>query len=222
MLSQHFQVITYDTLGHGDSQDPPEAATLQQYCMQLRQLMDHLAIARAHVVGHSMGALIALEFALTHPERCQRVVALNAVFCRTPAQMHAIAQRVESLQTSGIEASLDATIARWFENTTDPNMNAIAAQVREFLRSAHPLGYRRAYELFARSDRAHIDRLSHLSMPVLFMTGEFDSNSTPTMSQAMAQLAPRARVDVLTDARHMMTLTHADAINQRLVQFLAT
>jgi pimeloyl-ACP methyl ester carboxylesterase len=74
--------------------------------------------------------------------------------------------------------------------------------------------------LFAQSDRAHADRLKDLLLPVFFMTGEHDANSEPTMSQAMARLAPGSCVEVLSGARHMMTLTHADEVNSRLVHFL--
>lgn len=219
-LSARFKVITYDMLGHGNSEVPAEGVTLAHYCRQLLDLLDHLGIARAHVTGHSMGALIALEFALQHPDRCLRVAALNAVFCRTPEQAHAIAQRVERLKISGVGATLDATIERWFAPATGEDTKQIAWQVREFLRTVHPQGYRRSYALFAQSDRAHVDRLAHLSVPVFFMTGEDDANSQPSMSQAMAQRAPNSCFEVVSGARHMMTLTHADEVNSHLVKFL--
>jgi pimeloyl-ACP methyl ester carboxylesterase len=61
-------VIVYDMLGHGDSALPAADVTLRDYADQLAGLLNHLGIA-ANVVGHSMGALVALEFALAHPER---------------------------------------------------------------------------------------------------------------------------------------------------------
>lgn len=219
-LARDFQVITWDMPGHGQSGIPPEGVQLAHYAEQLRKLLDHLDVERAHVVGHSMGALVALEFALTWPQRCLRVAALNAVFCRTPEQRAAVIARAESLATSGIESTLDATLARWFEPASDPDIRQIPAQVREFLLQVNPDGYRRTYELFARSDRAHETRLQNLQPPALFMTGELDANSRPEMSQAMAALAPDARVDILPGARHMMPLTHAPEVNRRLRAFL--
>ena len=114
-LGRDFKVITYDMLGHGQSDVPPEGVQLTCYAEQLLALLDHLGIQRAHVIGHSMGALIALEFALNYPQRCLRVAALNAVFCRTPEQSEAVIQRASSLVTSGILAGLDATLARRFD-----------------------------------------------------------------------------------------------------------
>ena len=89
------------------------------------------------------------------------------------------------------------------------------------LLQVQPLGYARTYRLFASSDAAHVDRLSGLQPPALFLTGELDPNSTPVMSEAMARLAPRSRLDVVPGARHMMNLTHADRVNASLRRFLA-
>ena len=82
-LSRTCDVVAYDLLGHGGSSLPPPDARLQDYTSQLLQLLDDLAIGTAHIVGHSMGALVAIDFALTHPERTTSVAALNAVYRRT-------------------------------------------------------------------------------------------------------------------------------------------
>lgn len=220
-LGRDFKVITYDMLGHGQSDVPPEGVQLTCYAEQLLALLDHLGIQRAHVIGHSMGALIALEFALNYPQRCLRVAALNAVFCRTPEQSEAVIQRASSLVTSGILAGLDATLARWFDPACEDTHQQISAQIRDFLCQVDPVGYRRTYELFASSDRMHLTRLKSMEVPVLFMTGQNDVNSQPSMSRAMADLVPVASLEILADARHMMTLTHAADINQRLHSFLS-
>src|SRR4051794_29275744 len=61
-LTQSFDVIAYDTLGHGGSSRPPAEPTLADYRAQLNALLDALGVRRASLVGHSMGALVALEF----------------------------------------------------------------------------------------------------------------------------------------------------------------
>src|SRR5476649_650627 len=81
-----FRVVSYDMLGHGASRLPAVSPTLDEYAGQLAALLDHLQIDAAHVVGHSMGSLIALEFALQYPQRVASVAALNAVYDRTPTQ----------------------------------------------------------------------------------------------------------------------------------------
>jgi flavin reductase (DIM6/NTAB) family NADH-FMN oxidoreductase RutF/pimeloyl-ACP methyl ester carboxylesterase len=220
-LSRHYDVIAYDMLGHGGSTLPPSDAVLGDFAIQLRAVLDHFGIERAAVIGHSMGALVALEFALAFPQRANAVVAMNAVFCRTREQKLAIAQRVKALET-GLEAAHSSqAIGRWFGDPVPASLRQDAQEVRDFLDAVDPLGYRRAYKLFANSDEAHRERLQNLQSPALFMTGELDPNSTPEMSQAMATLAPQGRAEIVPGERHMISLTATDDVNRRLLGFLA-
>lgn len=220
-LAGEYQVIVYDMLGHGGSRIPDEGVMLADYAAQLAGLMDHLGLPAANVVGHSMGALVALEFALTYPARTLRVAALNAVFLRTPEQQAAVLARAAALRDIGVQATVDSTIARWFGDPVPPALQESASLVSSILARVHPQGYARTYRLFASSDRVHADRLATLAMPALFMTGEFDPNSSPSMSQAMAQRAPLSTLDVVPGARHMMNLTDPQRVNQGLQKFLS-
>lgn len=213
-------VITFDMLGHGHSPLPPASPSLSDYADQVTRLLDQLGLARAHIVGHSMGALVALEFALHAPERCLSVTALNAVYCRSEAQKMAVMARVQNLQNNNTEAAIDTTIARWFGNPTPPYLDTTAALCRRLLSEVNAEGYARTYGLFASSDRAHEGRLGALTCPTLFMTGEFDPNSTPDMSLAMASAIPGSQCHVLAGERHMMTLTSAPQVHAELHPFL--
>ncbi len=219
-LAQNHRVVTYDMLGHGESRLPPEGVELADFAAQLLQLLDHLQIARAHIVGHSMGALVALEFALRHPERCARLLALNAVFQRSAEQRAAVQERARLLQSEGVAATVEATIERWFGAPVPAPLREIAALTTDILADVNAQGYARAYRLFASSDEVHASRLPQLAMPALFMTGEGDPNSSPAMSQAMAALAPRGQALIVPGARHMMNLTDAQEVNKRLLRFI--
>jgi pimeloyl-ACP methyl ester carboxylesterase len=164
-----------------------------------------------------MGALVALEFALRRPERVRGVAALNGVYCRTPEQRAAVERRAHALE--GGSGSPEETIARWFGDPVPPALIHQAESARKHLRSADPVGYARAYRLFAVSDEAHRGRLEGLAVPALFMTGELDPNSTPAMSRAMAAAAPNGRCEVLPGERHMMPMTAPEAVNARLRAF---
>jgi pimeloyl-ACP methyl ester carboxylesterase len=194
---------------------------LDEYAAQLAALLDHLQIDVAHVVGHSMGSLIALEFALQYPARVASVVALNAVYDRTPTQRAAVMQRAASLEGGGLEQpSIDATVARWFDDPVPGHLAQVAELVRSLLETVNPEGYARTYRLFASSDQAHVGRLPQLTVPALFMTGECDPNSSPAMSHSMATAAPRGRAEIIANERHMMNVTAPAIVNQRLVQFI--
>ena len=220
-LTAAYQVIVYDMLGHGASALPTPAPTLDEYASQLEALLDATQIERAHVVGHSMGALVALEFALTHPQRTLSVVALNAVYDRTPAQREAVMSRAATLSDAPAAAGVDATLSRWFGDPVPGHLTQAAQAVRDLLLSVDPIGYARTYRLFASSDDAHVGRLAHLAVPALFLTGECDPNSSPSMSLAMADVAPYGRAEVISNERHMMNVTDPARVNERLLAFLA-
>ena len=219
-LARTHRVVVYDMLGHGASRLAERAPVLRDYVDQLQQLLDHLNIAHANVAGHSMGALVALEFALVHPARTRRVAALNAVYRRTPEQRAAVLERAEQLRQTGVVASVAPTLERWFGQPVPPAMQTAAREVGGYLRDVQPQGYAQAYQVFATSDDVHAGRLSRLAMPALFATAEFDANSSPQMALAMAAEAPGAVAEVLPGARHMMTVTDADAVNASLDRWL--
>ena len=230
VLSADFQVLAYDMLGHGGSALPGATPALAEYAAQLEALLEHLNIDRVHVVGHSMGALVALEFALKNPAQTLSVVALNAVYNRTPVQRSAVMERASSLDASpakqdldaqeNASAGVDATIARWFGVPVPPHLAQAAQDIRSLLLNVNPTGYARTYGLFASSDDAHTGRLSELLAPALFLTGEFDPNSSPAMSHAMAAATRNGQAEVITGARHMMNVTDPARVNERLLAFL--
>jgi small GTP-binding protein len=180
-------------------------------------LLDELEIESAHIVGHSMGALIAIDYALA--QSCQSVSALNAVFMRTPEQSTAVHNRSAELSAGGVSVNLEETLQRWFGAPSEREHVHAANLARELLLAVNPQGYAAAYEVFASSDSVHANRLGELKVPSLFFTADGDPNSTPAMSQAMADLAPNGSAKVLTGHRHMMTLTAPELVSESLRTF---
>lgn len=219
-LSAGHCVITYDTLGHGGSALPPDEAALHHYADQLHQLLNDLRVDQAVFIGHSMGALIAIEYATRHPERTLGVAALNAVFQRSPEQRAAVQARVRQMKEFGGTSLVDSTLERWFGNPVPEHHRDAAQALKRVLETANPVGYQRSYQVFAGSDTAHAHTLGSIAAPTLFVTGEFDPNSTPAMSQTMASLAQNGSVYVMPNEKHMLTLTSPDLANRILLEFL--
>ncbi|MHA6644928.1 alpha/beta fold hydrolase [Mesorhizobium sp. A623] len=219
-LKSRYDVIAIDMLGHGASPLPPEQASLSDYARQVIHLLDHLGLDRASVVGHSMGALVVQEVALAAPERIRRLVSINAVFRRSPALAEAVRARAADLSGHGDPAGITATVARWFGERISPELADAAAMARAALESADQQGYARAYRLFARADNEHAERLPKLAMPALFMTGSEDRNSSPSMSAAMARLAPQGSCLVLDGEKHMMALASPEKVTRHILAFL--
>jgi len=214
-----YQVITYDFLGHGESPLPPKKPVLDDYVEQLNNLLKHLDLSLISLVGHSMGALISVAFALKHPEKVKALVPINIAFNRSEEAQKGVLNRANQiLQTKKI-LNIEQTLERWFKNKTSADDLIKIDNVRNWLTNTSPLGYGRAYRLFALSDKVFLNKLSHLKPPVLYLTGNEDPNSTPAMSQQMAEETPNGSSKSITGEAHMMSYIAAEKVNPIIEQF---
>ncbi len=221
-LARHFSLTVIDMPGHANSPrleaDHPDLA---DYTDQISAV---LSDARpAIVVGHSMGALIALDLAVRYKKKVSGIAVLNGVYRRTSEALAAINARVAELTQAISTDSAPvtdpaATLERWF-GAAPEGINADASKAcRVWLNAADPIGYRDAYRAFARADAPTDQQLTKVTCQALFMTGSLEPNSTPEMSQRMSQLVPGSRCYIVEGARHMMSMTHGDQVVQALTR----
>ncbi len=214
-LAEHCKLIAIDLPGHGQSPRLVAATSLGDYSEFIAGAIAKLP-APVLLAGHSMGAMIALDIAIRHPEKLLGVVAMNAVFERSEAASRAVRSRAAAL-TDDHDPDPTPTLKRWFgEALQQPEARAC----RHWLESVNPKGYQQAYQVFAENPGPAAQDLRELNLPALFMTGADDANSTPAMSRAMAKLVPRGQAVVMPGAAHMMPMTHAQLVNQQLLSFL--
>jgi len=206
-LSGAYRVLALDLPGHGGSRLPAPD-------IDLTALTDLIAAhipEPALIVGHSMGAMLALGLATRHPGKTAGVAALNAIYRRSGPATAAVQARAAALDgVSPVDPS--SALTRWFGSAPSPARTACEG----WLRGVDPAGYKLAYTLFAHGDAPPDAALSALRCPALFMTGGQEPNSTPAMSQAMAALLPAGRALSVQVAAHMMPMTHPQAVNTAL------
>jgi pimeloyl-ACP methyl ester carboxylesterase len=219
-LAPHYRVIAYDMLGHGASPRPEAGTGLIGYAAQLRELLDHLQIPQATVIGFSMGGLVARAFALHHPQRLQGLVILNSVFNRSAEQRAGVIERTRQAAEHGPDANAEAALSRWFSREYQAANPAQIAAIRQTLASNDPQGYLTTYELFATQDMYRADDLGSIQAPTLVATGELDPGSTPEMARQLAARIPGAQVAILDEQRHMMPVESPRLVNQVLLDFL--
>lgn len=210
ILTNRHSVIAVDMPGHGQSALPHQECGLAGYTELIAEILDGPTL----VVGHSMGAMIALDLAIRYPERVCGVAALNAIYQRSPEARAAVNARAASLDCD-VVADPAAPLERWFGERASPEKEAC----RAWLSAASPRGYKKAYEVFAQEDGPAEKALSSLACPAMFMTGSAEPNSTPKMSQDMAALVPSGRAYIVKHAAHMMPMTHAGEVNAQLTRF---
>lgn len=217
-LVNHFHLTIIDMPGHGDSLNFAESLpALPSYTDSIAQLIQQNAVP-TRVVGHSMGAMIAIDLASRYPGSVAAIAALNAVYQRNEAAKAAVRARATSLARETVLDS-SSTLERWFGHEPD-GVNALASKAcATWLSEVNQTGYRQAYRAFAHHDGPDENTLQQILCPALYMTGENEPNSTPAMSMAMASTTEQGECHIVNGARHMMSMTHGSDVLKKLVPF---
>lgn len=217
-LEPRFQVLRYDTRGHGGSDAPPGAYTLEMLAEDAIGLLDALAIERVHFVGLSMGGMIGQCLALNYPERFQ-----SLTLCDTspllPKEAQPIWQeRIDTAQNKGMEALVDATLERWFTPSyLEQNPPEVGSTRRQFL--ATPVtGFIGCSEAIRGLN--YLGRLSEIKMRTLIMVGEMDPGTPVAASEAMHERISGSQFIVIPSAAHLSNVEQAGVFNRALVGFL--
>jgi len=219
-FSDRFQVVTYDLLGHGKSPLPPNDVSLDHYIEQLNELVTFLGISSFALIGHSMGAIISVAFTLKYPHKVKALVPISMVFNRsTESQLEALERANQVLKNKKI-TNVEHTLNRWFSKNKDNEEKGKIAKVKKWLESSNPQGYGLTYRLFALSDKVFLNKLSNLSCPVLYLTGDDDPNSTPEMSRRMAELTRQSEFSSVEDEAHMLPYIAAKKVNPIIENYL--
>lgn len=211
-LSKTHRVLALDMPGHGGSDPLPEGSRIEDYVRWLRAVLDGLGLRRVSLAGHSMGALIASGFVVSHPDMVSRVALLNGVHRRDPETRAAVEARAATIREGHFDTA--TPLRRWFGE--GPGDEAARIQVAEWLGAVDPAGYATAYTAFAKGDATYADSFAAITCPLLALTGEDDPNSTPAMSRAMAEAAAHGKAVIVAGHRHMVNLTAADIVNDEL------
>jgi pimeloyl-ACP methyl ester carboxylesterase len=115
--------------------------------------------------------------------------------------------------------NIEKTLERWFKNNVSPSELNKIDKVRSWLKNTSPKGYGEAYRLFALSDKVFINNLYQLKLPVLYLTGSEDPNSTTLMSQQISQKTPNSSSKSVNGEAHMMSYIAANKVNPIIEQF---
>lgn len=209
-------VLAIDLPGHGGSDPLPAGSQLDAFVAWCHDAICALDIGPVNLVGHSMGALIAGGYAVTHPDMVRRVALLNVVYCRDEAARKAVIARATEISQGRVD--FDGPLVRWFGE--DPADIVARRSVADWLSQMDIQSYDTAYSAFAHGDATYAAQMSEIVSPLLALTGEGDPNSTPAMSEAICEQAQNACCAVIEGHRHMVNLTAAETVNAHLQAWL--
>ena len=217
-LVSRFRVLRYDTRGHGGTDAPAGAYSLEQLAEDARALLGELGIERTHFVGLSMGGMIGQALALKHPE-IVRSLALCDTSSRVPPEARPTwDERIRVAEAQGMEPLVEPTIGRWFTAPFLSQHPEVAEPVRTMIRQTKPQGYAGCCHAIKMLDLT--ERLHGIGVPTLIIVGEDDLGTPVAASRAIQERITGSELVILKSAAHLSNLEQAAPFNQALASFL--
>ncbi|UCH87661.1 MAG: alpha/beta fold hydrolase [Dehalococcoidia bacterium] len=225
VLSKHLRVVALDLRGFGYSERPAAGDySLTAQARLVSELMDRLSIPRAAVLGHSMGAAIALRLAVTYPERVDRLILVGSAPPNGMVPRFAASRLLRPLLRLGTALVLHQPRLReevLRQGFYDPAFLS-PEMLEEFRRSASIRGSTNAIaSLLSDVARDEPVDLSRVSQPVLLLWGEGDRWTNLRLARQLADELPDARLQVIDRARHMVLEERAEEANEAILAFLS-
>jgi 3-oxoadipate enol-lactonase len=218
-LAARYRVLRFDTRGHGGTDAPAEAYTLEQLAEDARQLLLALGVQRTHFIGLSMGGMIGQVLALTHPELLRSLVLCDTS-SRIPAEARPMwDERIRVAGSEGMEPHVEPTIGRWFTPPFAAAHPEVLAPVRSMIRETPPKGYAGCCHAIKALDLT--DRLSSIRVPTLIIVGEDDLGTPVAASRAIHERIPGSQLVILKSASHLSNIEQAEAFTEAVLAFLA-
>lgn len=209
-LQERFRVITYDTRGHGQSAVSQHEFDFETLAGDVVAILDAVHADKARFMGLSLGGMTGLALALYHPDRVERVVCCDA---RADAPEPYVAMwdaNIARLADGGMSDVADATLPRWFSEDyrSNPDNAAGLAEIRAMMVATPAEGYAKAARCLQSLNL--LKDLDGITVPVSFITGEFDPAGPVPVMQEMADRIRGARLRVVPNAAHLSNIENPD------------
>jgi 3-oxoadipate enol-lactonase len=217
-LESHFRVLRYDMRGHGGSETPHGAYTLEQLGEDAVGLLDALHIQVVHWVGLSIGGMIGQYFALNHTDRLRSLVLCDTA-AALPEEAQAMRQqRIEIAREQGMEPLVEPTLERWFTSDFLRQKSPQVELIRRHFLATPVAGYIGCSQ--AIQNLNYLERVSEIKTPTLIIVGEEDPATPVAASEAIHERIPDSSLVVLSSAAHLSNVEQPEAFNGALIDFL--
>ncbi len=219
-FADDYRCLAWDMPGYGASPSPWEMS-FTVLVQSLLELLDEFGCDRIHLVGHSLGGMIAQEFAFRHPDRLRSLalVATSAAFGSVDGdfQRRFIDDRLAPLDAGRTMAQMAPL---QLPRMTGPNADPVGVQIAIGCFANVPAAsYRAAIKLITAFDRR--DALKTIACPTLLVAGEADRVAPATSMQRMAAEVKGAKFVALAGCGHLANLEAPERFNAVLAEFLA-
>jgi 3-oxoadipate enol-lactonase len=215
-LEQRFRVVRYDTRGHGGSPVPEGPYVIDDLADDLVALLDRLDIAKAHLVGLSLGGMTVMRVAIRNPERVQRLALLCTGAQLPPAS--AWTDRAATVRAQGSAAVAAAVVQRWF---TPAHLDAhpdVRSGYEQMIAATPAEGYAACCEAIAELDLR--EQLSDITAPTLAIAGTDDPATPPATLEEIVARIPGSRLLTVPQAAHLANVEQPAIITPALIEHL--
>ena len=213
-----FRPLAPDAPGFGGSPYDGRGWNIRGVAAQLADLLEELGTGPAHIVGLSMGGVIAQQFALDFPQLTKKLVLVSTFSVLRPEDFKGWAyffRRAAAILTLGLEAQARVVARHVFPNPQD---QALREMYLAIVARADPRAYRRAMLSLSLFDSRK--RLGEIKAPTLVITGAEDTTVTPARQKVLVEGIPAARPVVIPKAGHAVSVDQPERFNQALLDYL--
>lgn len=215
-FTRRWRVLRYDQRGHGGTEISDRPVSFERLADDAIAILDALDIPKVHFCGVSMGGMTGMTLMTRHPKRIERAVLANTAARMGPAELWNA--RIRATREGGMEAVVDATIARWFTETFRARAPETVAAVREMILSTPAAGY--AACCAAIRDMDQREAIRAIRHPVLVIIGAHDPATTPQAGE-IVHAAIRGSRAVTLDAAHLSNIEAPEAFDEAVTAFLS-
>lgn len=214
--TERFRVLRYDQRGHGRSDAPLGAYSIDRLARDAIELLDALAIEAVDFCGLSLGGMVGQAIAVREPHRLRRLVLANTSgFMGPPAGWDA---RIAQVAAEGMAAVADASVARWFTADFMRRSPGAVGQIRDMLLRVSPIGYAGCCAAIRDMDLRPMAPL--IAAETLVIAGRDDPATPPPHARLLVESIRNARLAELNTA-HLSNVECPELYGDLVAAFLA-
>ena len=211
-----YTTLSYDILGHGKTPLKKTNISFDDFSEQLIKLINELNFQKIHLVGFSIGSLVARNFSTKHNDRLQSLILLGSIYKRSEEQQKIVNDRF-NLAKKNHTLSKQA-LKRWFtDNYLEKNPN-IYEKISSILEGNNMENFLKVYELFIL--HKNDENFKNIKVNTLIMTGENDIGSTVEMSKNLSNVIENSQLKVIKNGKHLCGIECADEVNMNIKNFI--
>jgi len=215
---KNYNTIVYDLVGHGKTPLNKKKITMKDFSKQLLKLVDDLNLNKFHLVGFSLGSLIARDFASFHSERLSSLTLFGTIYKRSEDEKRQIINRYETMKLKKDISKIRA-VQRWFTDKFLKQNPLIYKKIYSMLEETNHETWLKIYKLFVE----HVDddkNIKQITAKTLIVTGQDDIGSKPRMSEEISKLIQGSLVKIIKNGKHLCNIECAGNFNSVIKEFI--